>query len=63
MAAFRAGRPIDDLLWQMRIKSHGTLAHYLQEVAELEIVPKLPPESREAIDVTSKLFRRLTRAY
>eukprot|EP00435_Cladocopium_sp_Y103_P058455 s1133_g20.t1 len=46
---YRAGRPIADLLWLMRLRSQTTLESYLQEVAALNVLGSLPEHSRSTI--------------
>ena len=46
---YRMGKPIQDLLWLLRLRSQATLEHYLQEVASLNILAKLPPKDRQSI--------------
>lgn len=46
---YRMGKPIQDLLWLLRLRSQATLESYLQEVASLNILAKLPPTDRQSI--------------
>eukprot|EP00435_Cladocopium_sp_Y103_P045991 s3612_g13.t1 len=46
---YRAGRPIADLLWLMRLRSQSTLESYLQEVAALNVLGALSAHSRSSV--------------
>ena len=46
---YSMGKPIQDLLWLLRLRSQTTLENYLQEVASLNILAKLPPKVRQSI--------------
>ena len=41
VAAYRAGLPIQDSVWKMRIQHVHTLQHYLQEMAADNVLAKL----------------------
>ena len=59
VSLFRAGVSIEDLRWRMRIKSHDTLAHYLQEAMALEVLPRASNQARLAVQAGSRYFRAL----
>ena len=59
VSLFRAGVPIEDLRWRMRVKSHETLAHYLQGAMALEVLPKAGKQARAAVLIGSRVFRAL----
>ena len=49
VAAYHRQVPIADILWQMRLRSQEALAHYLQEVAALNVTLGLSEECRASI--------------
>ena len=51
VALHRAGVSISELLWKMRLQHQKTLSYYLQEVTASSILPSLPLQVREAIQV------------
>ncbi|CAE8722794.1 unnamed protein product, partial [Polarella glacialis] len=55
VSAYRAGMPITDILWKMRLRHLKTLENYLQEVAAASILPLLPPESRTLISAAAAM--------
>ena len=59
IAAFRAGAKIDELLWQMRLRSTSTLEFYLQEMAAVSVLPNLQPSVRRRIKVASVLAAKI----
>jgi len=56
VAAYKKGKPLTEILWQMRIKHLTTLESYLQEVAAESILPQLSETSRGKIKTLSSLF-------
>ena len=56
VAAYRLGMPIQDLMWQMRLKHSSTLEHYLQEVAAVSALANLPDAARSAILAASQSY-------
>ena len=44
---------VPGILWQMRLKSSESLAHYLQEAAALNVLIDLSPQSKEFITAAS----------
>ena len=60
---YKNGRPIADLLWLLRLRSQSTLEHYLQEVAALNLLAKLPQRSRDAIQTAASTFAFLVAAW
>ena len=59
VAAYKGGRALVEILWQMRIKHLVTLESYLQEVAADSVLPKLSTESRLLIKSNAELFEGL----
>jgi len=59
IVAYRSGVSLDAIQWRMRIKSQPTLRAYIQEVAAVECLAKLPPLSRERVLAASKLYSAL----
>ena len=57
---YKRGRPIQDLLWLLRLRSVATLEYYLQEVAALNSFSQLPPSVRSSILMCASLFAFLT---
>jgi hypothetical protein len=53
---YKAGKPIQDLLWLMRLRSQTTLESYLQEVSVLHLLAKLPNPTRTSIQCFAALF-------
>ena len=48
--------PVMNILWQMRIKHLATLEAYLQEVAAINVVQKLPADSRRLVQNFAKIL-------
>ena len=59
VAAYRAGMPVQDIMWAMRLRSQVTLESYLQEAASLSSLAALPRDARDAIASAAKVFRFL----
>ncbi|CAE7307382.1 unnamed protein product, partial [Symbiodinium sp. CCMP2456] len=55
--AYKEGVGIQDLMWRMRVRHAVTLESYLQEVAALSVVPKLPPESRRRVTAACVFYQ------
>ena len=53
---YRRGKPINDLLWMLRLRSQTTLESYLQEVASLNVMVKLPEEMRKSVFALASVF-------
>lgn len=53
---YKRGRPVQDLLWLLRLRSQSTLESYLQEVAALNALVKLPDECRTLVKASSSCF-------
>eukprot|EP00438_Fugacium_kawagutii_P023162 Skav227287 [mRNA] locus=scaffold4822:20112:21572:+ [translate_table: standard] len=53
---YKLGRPVQDLLWLLRLRSQSTLESYLQEVAALNALVKLPESARSAIQASAACF-------
>jgi hypothetical protein len=51
VAAHRRGMHISDLMWRMRLQHVQTLSHYLQETTAFSILPALPGDVRDKIQV------------
>ena len=56
---YKCGKPINDLMWLLRLRSQSTLESYLQEVAALNIFARLPSNARECIRMASAFFQFL----
>eukprot|EP00438_Fugacium_kawagutii_P026439 Skav201238 [mRNA] locus=scaffold3524:39770:44044:- [translate_table: standard] len=56
VAAYRAGRPISDILWMRRLRSQQTLESYLQEVAAMATLQQLPEHVRDELRTIALLF-------
>ena len=56
VSAYKRGKPLTEILWQMRIKHLSTLESYLQEVAAESVLPQLSEASRRKIKTLSSLF-------
>ena len=54
---YRAGVPLTDLCWQMRITSIATLGYYLQEVAAESVLAELSSEAVENVKALRDFFR------
>jgi len=54
--AFQSGLSIDGLLWRMRITSHQTLSHYLQEVVATTSLRSLNDEAKANVSAFCKLY-------
>eukprot|EP00438_Fugacium_kawagutii_P032098 Skav202519 [mRNA] locus=scaffold1359:335842:340289:- [translate_table: standard] len=54
--AYRNGRPIQDIMWAMRLRSQVTLESYLQETAALNCFAGLPVNVRRSITSTASVF-------
>ncbi|CAE7651862.1 unnamed protein product [Symbiodinium sp. CCMP2456] len=55
--AYKEGVGIQDLMWRMRVRHAVTLESYLQEVAALSVVPKLPSESRRRVTAACVFYQ------
>ena len=53
---YKAGRPIQDLMWLLRLRSQVTLESYLQEVSALNLLAKLPDEAKSCIKLFAATF-------
>ena len=53
---YRQGKPINDLMWMLRLRSQSTLESYIQEVASLNVLAKLDDGKRKAIFACASLF-------
>lgn len=53
---YKCGKPINDLMWLLRLRSQSTLESYLQEVAALNVFARLPSNARECIRIASAFF-------
>ena len=53
---YKNGKPINDLLWLLRLRSQITLESYLQEVSALNLFSKLSAPTRETIKIASSFF-------
>eukprot|EP00435_Cladocopium_sp_Y103_P050506 s1798_g15.t1 len=53
---YKCGKPINDLMWLLRLRSQTTLESYLQEVAALNLFARLPSEARDCIKTAAALF-------
>ena len=53
---YRQGKPINDLMWMLRLRSQSTLESYIQEVASLNVLAKLNDNKRKAIFACASLF-------
>ena len=51
ITAHKAGVPIQDLMWRMRISHARTLGHYLQETTAASILPSLHDGARQKIAI------------
>jgi hypothetical protein len=60
--AYRAGKPVQDILWCLRLRSQTTLEAYLQETAALNCFAGLPGDVRKLILELAKLFSFLPAA-
>eukprot|EP00435_Cladocopium_sp_Y103_P037015 s110_g9.t1 len=56
IAAYRQGKPIQDLLWGMRIGSQSTLESYLQELAADNFLVRLPQDAKTKIRHAAALY-------
>ena len=56
---YKNGKPINDLMWLLRLRSQSTLESYLQEVAALNFFARLPSNARECIRMASVFFQFL----
>ena len=54
--AYRAGRPVQDIMWSLRLRSQTTLESYLQEAAALNCFAGLPYNVRKDIMLVSEMF-------
>ena len=62
MASYRQGRPISDILWQMRSQNAKTVNFYLQEVAAGSVLGELFSVARERIKAASALYPFMLRS-
>ena len=53
---YRQGKPINDLMWMLRLRSQSTLESYIQEVASLNVLAKLDDSKRKGIFACASLF-------
>ena len=53
---YRLGKPIQDLMWMLRLRSQTTLESYLQEVASLNILAQLPAHGRASVLCSASTF-------
>ena len=53
---YKKGKPIQDLLWLLRLRSVSTLESYLQEVAALNCFATLPHSVRRSVLSSASLF-------
>ena len=53
---YRLGKPIQDLMWLLRLRSQTTLESYLQEVASLNILAQLSPDGRASVLCCASTF-------
>lgn len=60
--SYRAGYPIQDIMWSLRLRSQITLESYLQEAAALNCFSTLPAEVRGSVIAASKFFSFLPAA-
>ena len=49
MRAFRAGEPLSEVQWRMRLRHQETLGYYLQEVTALSVLPALSSPARAKV--------------
>ena len=57
---YRLGKPIQDLMWLLRLRSQTTLESYLQEVASLNILAQLSPSGRRSVFAAAAIFPSLS---
>ena len=57
---YRAGTPILDILWALRLKNVETLQHYLQEIATQITMIDLPVRARVKVDILNDLLPLVT---
>ena len=50
------GEPIEDIMWELRVRSKDTLQHYLQETAAVSSLSALPRHSRDCIALASRFY-------
>jgi len=53
---------VGELLWRMRLRSHDTLAHYLQEVLASTSLSLMPRPARTSLEAAARLFPSLVEA-
>ena len=53
---YRRGKPIQDILWALRLKSLETLQHYLQEVSTEVTMVDLPAAAKTSILSASSMY-------
>ena len=56
VAAYRAGMPVADIQWRMRLKHISTLEYYLQEVAALTALNGLTSDSKLRVKSAVQFF-------
>ena len=56
VSAHRRGESVSEVQWRLRLKHQGTLAHYLQEVVALSVLPSLSARSRELVKAAAALL-------
>ena len=60
--AYRVGRPVQDIMWSLKLRSQTTLESYLQETAALNCFAGLPFNARKNIMFVSEMFPYLPAA-
>ena len=53
---YRLGKPINDLMWMLRLRSQTTLESYIQEVASLNVLSKLDDRTRRSVFASASIF-------
>ena len=56
VTAHQQGLPIADLQWAMRLRHQVTLAHYLQEVTAVSVLPSLSEEARSNVRAAARFL-------
>lgn len=56
VTAYRAGRPLAEIMWAMRLRNISTLENYLQEVSSLTFLTSLAPCTRRRLMAASTFF-------
>lgn len=60
--SYRVGTPINEILWQLRLRQQSTLESYLQEVGTLTVYSMLTPAARTCIERCKVLYPHLCAA-